>query len=88
MKARYSGKCSGCGTRISPGDEIQIHLKKWLHMTCKNASIAARVKAAGPPTEIPYEEPGDRPTEYAGTRHWRRRNKKFLIRRDTPERPC
>lgn len=62
-------------------------LGSWLHMVCKNEELAARKAAAGPAVEIPYEEPTDVPMEYVGTRHWRRRDQKFLRRRDTPERP-
>jgi hypothetical protein len=81
MKARYDGRCSGCGDQISPTDEISILLGKWLHMTCKNQVLATRTAAAGPAVEIPYEEPEETAPQVTGTKTLNRRSYRRLHRR-------
>lgn len=74
MNARRAGRCPECKGQISPGDEIYVHLGKWLHMVCKNKAIATKVRAAGPPVEIPYEAPEETTPQVTGIKSVNRKH--------------
>jgi hypothetical protein len=80
MRARFRGTCPSCDTEIEPGQEVSKLLGKWLHIDCKYADIAERKVDFGPPVELPPDESHNESITYVGTRHWRRRNQRFLKR--------
>jgi hypothetical protein len=49
-------------------------------MVCKNKVIADKVRAAGPPVEIPYVEPEETTPQVVGVKCMNRRNFRRLRR--------
>jgi hypothetical protein len=78
MRAKFKGGCGLCGAEIKPSQLISIFMSKWTHEDCKAAELQRRKESFGPPVVLKPAGPDSNEVTLVGTRHWRRRNQKFM----------